>query len=117
MSAAIPKTSLICLNNLFEMEKKLKANGDPSRLLRNIERVKEAFAEEQLFFEDPTGQDFRITRADLEANIAGPDGDDLVVKDVIKPIIRWGREEFSMVIQKGIVIVESASRRNIDEND
>jgi hypothetical protein len=101
------KRVLNILNNLYEIERKLRVHGDPANFQRNLDRIKEEFAEEKVFYEDPMGQAFKETRTDLEAQIAGSGTDDLVVVEVIKPIVRSGDRDFSRVVQKGIVIVKS----------
>jgi hypothetical protein len=57
------------------------------------------------------GQAFKETRTDLEATIAGTGTENLVVVEVIKPIIRatlkGGEAGSSKIVQRGIVIVES----------
>lgn len=124
-SIRIPKSILTVLNQLYEMEQKLKKQDDPASLGRNIGKMKDALAEEGLptldahgdqcrlglAYENPMGQDFRETRTDLDATIAGAGTENLVVVEVIKPIIRVtmkdGVNEPSKIIQKGIVIVES----------
>lgn len=105
----VPKWALGVLNNLAEMERKLSINGDPSNLKRNIEKMKDALESEiKLFYEDPMGQSFNETRSDLDASISGVGTNDLVVVEVLKPVIRYGaREEYSRVVQKGIVVVQS----------
>jgi hypothetical protein len=95
------------LNNLYEIERKLSVHGDPGNVGRNVEKMKDAFRNEGLFYEDPLGQPFRETRTDLEVNISGQETENLVVVEVIKPIIRRGEAEFSRVVQKGIVVLES----------
>lgn len=107
MQISVPKWVLQTLNHLCDMERKLKLHGDNAGVLRNIERIKDAFAEEKLFYEDPIGQSFSETRTDLEASIAGEGTDELKVTEVIKPIIRYGEPQYSKVIQKGIVVVRS----------
>ena len=102
------------LNNLFEIEKKIQINSEHTNLKRNIERMKEIFADQKVFFENPLGESFSETRTDLEATITGTSTDDLRVIDVIKPIIRVGDRSFSRVVQKGIVVVES---RGIQTNE
>lgn len=113
----VPKGILVALNQLYEIEQKLKRAGDPANLQRNVGKMKDAFEEVGLAYEDPMGQLFKETRTDLEATISGPGTDNLVVVEVIKPIIRAAiREvpgESSRVIQKGIVIVESRKENNI----
>jgi hypothetical protein len=104
----IPKMYLQVLNNLYEMERKLSVHGDGANIQRNIERLKDGFLEEKLFYEDPMGQPFSETRSDLEASISGSGTEGLVVVEVIKPIIRYGATAYSRVIQKGIVVVKSS---------
>jgi hypothetical protein len=101
------KDLLILMNNLCDMERKLQLHGDPGNALRNIDRIKEAFQDVGIFYEDPLGQSFNETRTDLEATITGDGTDILKVVEVIKPIIRAGDPTYSKVIQKGIVIVQS----------
>lgn len=95
------------LNNLYAAEVKLKKIEDSSSVSRNIVKIKESFKSAGLFYEDPQGQKFKETRTDLEVTIAGEGTEDLFVVEVIKPIIRYGNEQHSGVVQKGIVIVES----------
>jgi hypothetical protein len=103
----VPKWALTLLNNLYEIERKLAVHGDPGNASRNVEKMKDAFAEQRLFYEDPIGEPFKETRTDLEATIAGADTENLMVVEVIKPIIRAGEAAFSRVVQKGIVLVQS----------
>lgn len=103
----VPKFVLQVLNNLCDIERKLSIHGDPGNAKRNVERIKETFEDERIFFEDPMGQAFTETRTDLEATITGEGADNLKVVEVIKPIIRVGDKSFSRVVQKGIVIVQS----------
>ena len=103
----IPKFVLQVLNNLCDIERKLSIHGDPGNAKRNVERIKETFEDEKVFYEDPIGQSFSETRTDLEATITGEGSDNLKVVEVIKPIIRVGDRNFSRVVQKGIVIVQS----------
>ena len=125
MEMQIPKSILTILNQLYELEQKLKRQDDPANLSRNVDKMKDAFAEEGLpawdagggqdrvglAYEDPMGQSFKETRTDLEATISGSGTENLVVVEVIKPIIRAifrdGTGEFSRVVQKGVVVVES----------
>jgi hypothetical protein len=125
IAGQIPKTVLILVNQLYEVECKLKKAGDPANIGRNIAKIKDVFAEEGLLcldgagrhirlllgYEDPLGQPFHETRTDLAATISGTDTDNLIVTEVIKPIIRvtWseGDRQLSKIVQQGIVIVES----------
>jgi hypothetical protein len=110
----IPKTLMTILNQVYEMEQKITKNGDQYNLLRNLEKIKDAFKHGEgfgLIYENPLGQHFNETRTDVEATISGPSTENLVIVEVIKPIIRViireGSAEISKVVQKGVVIVES----------
>jgi hypothetical protein len=108
----VPKWILGVLNNLFEIEKKIGVSSEQSNLKRNVERMKELFADQNIFFENPMGEKFSETRTDLEATITGTGTNDLRVTDVIKPIIRVGSKALSRVVQKGIVVVESTQNKS-----
>ena len=121
----IPKSIITAINQLYELEQKLKRHGDPGNLSRNIAKMKDAFAEDGLpmggpngactriglEYEDPMGQTFKETRTDLNATISGAGAENLMVVEVIKPIIRAVQRGdavgFVRVVQKGVVIVES----------
>lgn len=113
----VPKLYLTLLNHLYEIERKTSGLEEFKKISRNIERMKDAFKTELngsiddtgLTYEDPMGQPYNETRIDLEANISGEGTDNLIVVDVIKPIIRIESENqgISRVVQKGVVIVES----------
>jgi hypothetical protein len=107
----VPKWVLTLMNNLYEVERKLALHGDPGNASRNVEKMKDALSgalgDEGLFYEDPMGQSFKETRTDLEATISGANTENLVVVEVIKPIVRIGGVDYSRVVQKGIVLVQS----------
>jgi hypothetical protein len=110
----VPKWALQILNNIYEIEQKLSLHGDLGNAKRNIEQIKETLLtgkifslDAGLFFDDPFGQEFKETRTDLEASISGDSTENLVVTEVIKPIIRYGTLEYSQVVQKGIVVVQA----------
>jgi hypothetical protein len=117
----IPKLFLTLLNQLYEIEYKLEGLEDYKNIRRNIERMKDVLRTEispvepdtGLYYEDPMGKSYNETRNDLDANISGESTENLVVVDVIKPIIRYGnsRKGFSLVVQKGVVVVASKSNQ------
>lgn len=106
----IPRYLLTLVNSLYEVERKLLTHGDQGNVQRNVDRMKAALLEPGLVFEDPMGQRFQETRTDLEATISGESADNLVVVEVIKPIIRIQNEGLSRVVQRGIVVVQSESK-------
>ena len=112
---AVPKWALGILNNLCDIEKKLDINGDSSNVRRNVDRIRELLEDENLFYENPLGQKFSETRTDLDATITGEGTENLYVVEVIKPIIRAGNKNYSVVVQKGIVVVQSKDSRSEKE--
>src|SRR4051812_48010881 len=102
----VPKSILVALNQVYEIEQKLKKSGDVGGVQRNITKIKDAFEDLGFSCEDPMGQLFKETRTDLEATISGTGAENLIVVEVIKPIIRAMLRdetgEFSKVVQKGI---------------
>lgn len=113
----LPRFVQNTLNHLYEIERKLALHGDTAAVQRNVDRIKQSFADEGLFYEDPMGQPFAETRTDLDASISGESTDDLVVTEVIKPVIRLGTREYSRVVQKGIVVVKSRNDAVKEEGD
>lgn len=105
----VPSWLFKLLNNLCDIERKLNIHGDPGNAQRNVDRIKEIFEEQNIFYEDPMGSHFNETRTDLEASITGSGAENLHVVEVIKPIVRIGDKKYSRVVQKGIVVVESKS--------
>jgi len=113
------KNYINLLDQVFEIERKLEVIKEPSSIERNISKVKDIFANIYatasepncgLFYHIPIiGHDYNETKTDLEASIAGESTENLVITEVIKPIIRWGKEGSSIVVRKGVVVVESKS--------
>lgn len=98
---------LFILNQLFEMEKKAQRLRDADALQRHVQRIKDKYAEMGLVYDDPTGEYFDETRTDCEAHIAGESTEDLVITDVIKPIIRFRSGPITRLAQRAVVVVES----------
>lgn len=110
----IPKSLLTVVNQIYELEQKLKKPGGPEGIQRNINRMKDAFEEYGLVYEDPMGQRCSETRTDVDMTIAGTGTDNLVVVEVIRPIVRLRNPAFQgdagRIVQKGIVVAESQSK-------
>ncbi len=101
------------LNQIFEIEKKVKKLSDENSISRNLQQLKDHFKtsiigkEGGLSYYNPIGEKFNETRTDCEASIAGEKTENLVITEVIKPIIRLHQKERMFIIQKAVVIVES----------
>jgi hypothetical protein len=91
-------------NLVFELEKKLPAQGAPTGVSRNIDRMKAVLEEAGLMILNPMGEPYAETRTDLEVNITGTGKGALHVLDVIKPVIYSKKDGAQSLLQKGVVI-------------
>lgn len=109
----IPKHFPFVLNQLFEIESKLKTIKEPNSIQRNIDRIKEyletsALSDGQgLIYHNPIGEPYKETRADCEATISGNSHENLEIIEVLKPIIYFKYANTQTIIQKAVVIVQS----------
>lgn len=101
-----PLPILAILNQLFQIEQKLSKLSEPNTIQRNIERIKEEFTTLGYTFESPLGQKYNETRTDCEASISGNSVENLVVTEVLKPVIRAHYEGSSFIVQRAVIIVE-----------
>ena len=99
------------MNELFKLKKRVSRSPDGDSLNEYVDRVVEKFEDMGLYFENPTGETWDETRTDCEASIAGDSVEDLIITEVMKPIIRLRNEGFTRVVQKGVVIVESKEEK------
>ena len=111
------KPSFELLDQLFEIERKLENIEESNSISRNLNKMKDIF-ETNLFssstsseigftYHNPIGESYNETRLDLEASIAGNSSENLVIKEVIKPIIRYKSGGSTLIARKGVVVVES----------
>ncbi len=105
------------LDQLFEIERKLENIEETNSISRNLNKMKDIF-ETNLFssstssdigftYHNPIGEPYNETRLDVEASIAGNSTENLVIKEVIKPIIRYKSGGSTLIARKGVVVVES----------
>ena len=95
------------INQIFEIENKIKLENFDEKFERNFNRIKQTFEEEGYTYHNPIGEKYTETRTDCEASISGSLGNNLKIVQVIKPIIHRHDGGNSVIIQKGIVIVEN----------
>jgi len=122
----VPPIYLKILNQLYDMEARINNSKDCetaiNHIKRNIERMNNIFLDLSdmngssinVEYFNPMNQKYDDTRNDLDANIIGESTDNLVVVDVIKPIIKAISPStgISFVIQKGMVSVKSNNTSN-----
>lgn len=118
------KPHLFLLNQLFEIEQKVIKIEEQNSISRNIQRLKNHFENDALdntiefqgfsinglYYHNPIGEIYKETRLDCEATIAGTSHENLIIIEVIKPLIfaKFGTSQ--LVIQKAIVIVQSENK-------
>ena len=95
------------INQLFEMQAKLKEASTAVNLERNFSRLFNLFEEEGFMIQDPTGEAYTETRTDCEASISGRLGSKMKITRTIKPVIYQRKDGSVQLIQKGVVIVEN----------
>jgi hypothetical protein len=101
------KDHLRIINQLFEVDKKIRSIHGAEGVLRNLERIKNYFEEMGYHIYNPLGEPYSETRTDCEASIAGTSTENLYIQEVIKPIVHQVQQGESRIIQKGIVIAAS----------
>lgn len=112
----IPKNYLTILNQIFEIENKLKKVQEQNSIQRNIDRLKDFFVTEilsdgqGLSYHNPIGENYDETRTDCDAKISGESHENLEIIEVLKPIIYGQIGNQKMVIQKAIVIVQTKNQ-------
>ncbi len=113
---SVPKIYLDLIDQLFELERKVETLNESNTMSRNINRMKDIFAnfsstgsdvEAGLTYHNPLDEPYNETRTDLEVSIAGSSTENLLVTEVIKPIIRYRQGGLTAIVRKGIVVVES----------
>lgn len=97
---------IFLLNQLFEIEGKLKKLSETNSIHRNTKRIYEFLNQKGYFYHNPIGESYNETRTDCEATISGSVTADLIIVEVIKPVIHLKKNNTSHIIQKAIVIVE-----------
>lgn len=111
------KPSFELLDQLFEIERKLENIEESNSISRNLNKMKNIFetnlfssstsSEMGFIYHNPIGEAYNETRLELEASITGNLTENLIIKEVIKPIIRYKSGGSTLIARKGVVIVES----------
>jgi hypothetical protein len=103
------------INQIFEIERKAEKLQESNSIQRNIDKLKDIlenqvsvlFPDAGFIYENPVGEDYNETRTDCTASIAGESTENLVIIEVIKPIIRYKQNNMSQIVQKAVVVVQS----------
>ena len=108
------KVFLDMLNQIFEIEKKMEKIQEANTISRNLTNLKNLF-ETRLYeknqagfvIHNPMGETYNPTRLDCDASIAGESTENLIIIEVIKPIIRFKQGGLNQIVQKAVVVVQS----------
>ena len=95
------------INQLFEMQAKIKDSGAAQNFERNFNRLFTIFEEDGFIIQDPTGEAYTETRTDCEASISGRIGSKMKIARTIKPIIYQKKDGAVQLLQKAVVIAEN----------
>jgi hypothetical protein len=95
------------MNQFYELGKKMKQKED-GNYERQMGRLAETFTEMGFELHDPHMEAYNETRTDCEASISGNGKGSLYISEVIKPIVIRNEDGRKTIIQKAVVIVESA---------
>jgi hypothetical protein len=95
------------INQVFEIQAKIKEGGTAQSFERNFARLFNIFEEDGYIIQDPTGEPYSETRTDCEASISGRMGSKMKITRTIKPIIYQRKDGSMQLLQKAVVIAEN----------
>jgi hypothetical protein len=118
--SSVPSKILDLVNQVFDIEKKASRIDEENSIERSVNNIKDIFENEllkdaKITYENPIGEEYDETRTDCEASIAGESSSNLIITEVIKPIIHIRKGGVNKIEQKGVVIVESQDNKSKDE--
>ena len=98
--------TLQIINQLFEIQHKIKELGQTQGFERNFNRLASIFEEEGFIIQDPTNEIYQDSRTDCEASIVGNVSPKMKITKTLKPIIYKKTDNAVQLIQKAVVLVE-----------
>ncbi|MBS3914874.1 MAG: hypothetical protein KG003_10265 [Bacteroidetes bacterium] len=96
------------INQLAQLELRIKGTADEGACERNFSRIKESLKNMGYDYKLPLYEKYAETSTDLEATITGTNTENLIIKNIVKPIIYRDNK----LEQKGIVMVEAANENH-----
>lgn len=104
------KALIMLANQVFDLERKVSKLEPTDPYGRIVTKMKDSLAVAGIEYSNPIGEPFDETRADCEGHIAGVSVEDLVIVEVMKPIIRARNGNHVRQLQRAVVIVQSRKR-------
>ena len=94
------------INQLVEIKQKIAAENLEKKVERNFNRIFSILEDEGYIFRYPLGEKYHETRTDCDASIVGEASGNMVITQVLKPVIYKRSTDKITLIQKAVVIVE-----------
>lgn len=92
-------------NQLHALEKRAEKDTQSGPAYnRHVQRIRQALTNLGVTYYSPDGEKYTETRTDVEASLLGEASGNLIITQVIKPIV----VQAGHIVQPGIVIVENA---------
>ena len=68
-------------------------------------------------YHNPLGEKYDHTRIDCDASIAGQSDENLIIIEVIKPIIRFHQQDRTQIVQKGLVVASARIEKTEEKTE
>ena len=94
------------INQLSEIKQKIVAENLEKKFERNFNRIFSTLEDDGFIIQYPLGEKYNETRTDCEASIVGEASENMLITQVLKPLIYKKSNDEISLIQKAIVIVE-----------
>ena len=94
------------INQLSEIKQKIVAENLEKKFERNFNRIFSTLEDDGFIIQYPLSEKYNETRTDCEASIVGETSENMVITQVIKPLIYKKNNDEVSLIQKAVVIVE-----------
>ena len=101
-------SNILLINQIIEIKQKIADEKLDKKFERNFNRIFALLEEAGFICQYPIGEKYNETRADCEATIIGQESANMVITQIIKPIVYKKTADGCTLVQKGIVIVEKA---------
>ena len=95
------------INQIAEVENRIAQDDLMPKYERNFNRIRTLLEEEGFIYKYPVGERYRESNADYEANIVGRESVEMIITQVIKPVIYRREADRVTLVQRGIVMIEA----------
>ena len=100
------KSIIQFINQLADIRQKIAAENLEKKFERSFNRIFSVLEEEGFICQYPIGEKYSETRTDCEASIVGKESGNMVITQVLKPVIYKRSDDDVALLQKGVVMAE-----------